>query len=169
MKPLQELRAVEAGRRRTLVRSMSWTLVGSVFVFLCFAVGHWLGPVPLRAPEFAAGLLLALVLGIALGIPWGLKRRDQEALGRYQVQEGPRRRRLLVFDQYWLIDDEILLLSTVLRSELHKGKLLLRYRDPVAEGPLLREFLIPEKAWSALAQSLSQNEDSTLPDHEPAN
>ena len=45
-----------------------------------------------------------------------------------------------MFDDHLMIDQEIVLLSTVDTAELKESSLLLRYRDPRFDGRLLREL-----------------------------
>lgn len=152
--PIDRVRAIEALRFRTMLRA-TVGLVGSVMALvLSFFLGHSLGPTPVVLTEAAGAVGVAVLLAVLGARPIGRWRWDASAEARWWVFEGPRRRRARLFAEHVEIDDEVVLLDRVDRAERIEAKLVLRYQDPVAGGPLLREFDGPSRTLDALADAL---------------
>ena len=105
-----------------------------------FVLGHSLGPTALAPVEIAGVYGGLLILGLVLA-PVAVRRRaGARALHRWTLFEGQTRREVVAFSDHLRVDDEIVLLDTVERAQVEGGVLVVRYRDPVAGGPLLREW-----------------------------
>ncbi len=133
----------------------SAVLVGQV-LFGAFVFGHGRGPVPIRGIEVLAGMSAALLLSL-LFAPWWARRRAQEGaswVGR--LREGRHTRRLLVFDDCFIVEGEVILYDQVLRHQQDGERLTLRYRDPKHEGPVHREFDGPEEAVRRLRRRMEK-------------
>lgn len=152
--PLDRLRAIERARAKVMLRAALEAVGAVCFLALCFGVGYAFGPIGLRPVELIALGSGALVLGLIFARPLALRRGRSEARSRWWLREGLAKRPVLVFDGYVLLDDEVVLASTVERLERDEDKLLIRYRDPVADGPMLRELTGPKRGLDALADAL---------------
>ncbi|MEM1022424.1 MAG: hypothetical protein AAGD10_16835 [Myxococcota bacterium] len=148
---VQQIERIQRLKAATGVTST--VLVGQV-LFGAFVFGHGRGPVPIRGIEVLAGMAAALLLSL-LFAPWWARRRTREGASWVgHLQEGRHARRLLVFDDCFIIEGEVILYEEVLRHEADGERLSLRYRDPKHEGPVLREFEGPPEATRRLARRL---------------
>ena len=138
--PLDRVRSIERGRSQATLVTYAWALGVALLLFASFAVGHLLGPTPLGAVEAALGFAGATLIGLGVARPMARRRRDRGARGRVELIEGRARRRVLLFDDYVLVDGEPILGESVHRVERAEGHVVIRYQDPVAGGPLLREL-----------------------------
>lgn len=139
----EHLRRLDEIRRARRVRVVGGVLfciaIGQLF-FAAFAFGHSRGPVPLRPIELLAGVGLALVFGGVLAATTARRRLEDTSDFVVRVTEGRHRRRVAVFDDFFTIDEEIVLGQTVQTAEVDDGRLILRYVDPRFDGPVLREL-----------------------------
>lgn len=124
-------------------------------LFGSFLVGHVMGPVPMRTVEVVLGGSGALLVGFGLAGWFARRSRERGARGVHQLREGSGRKRVVVFEGYVTVDDEIVLAETVHRRERGDGSLLVRYEDPVAAGPLIREWQGAGRALDAVADALT--------------
>ncbi len=129
-------------RQRTLqsVAGALSSVVVCQVLFASFAVGHQRGPTPMTPLELIAGVTLALVLGIAFALPTIRRRLETDAEFRLGAVEGRHKRRVVLFEDHLVIDQDVVLLPAIDKAELKGTGLVLRYRDPTLEGPVLREL-----------------------------
>lgn len=130
-------------RRTRSLRAANGALVAIVvsqLLFASFAVGHALGPTPLRRLELAAGIALSFLAGVALALPVVRRRLEAGARLRADLSEGRHRRRVLLFDDHMVLDQEVVMLADVESAARDGRKLLLRYADPAHGGRMLREL-----------------------------
>lgn len=152
--PLERIRAIE---RRLVWDAISTTVASvsvAVLLFVAYAVGHSLGPVKMRSIEAVLGLSGMTLVALGVARPLTQRQRQRRARGSYTLSEGQSRRRALVFDDYVLLDQEVVLAATVERVERTESGLVVRYVDPVASGPLLREWAGSSQALDAVADAL---------------
>lgn len=129
--------------------------IGTLQLLLAaFVIGYVVGPAQLPAREVFVGVTGALVLGVLISILFGRRRLEQGAVWTGALNEGPKRRRVAVFGDHVTVDSEILVPDTVERADLNGEALTVRYVDPVAEGPVLREFTGPRADLARLASAL---------------
>ncbi len=107
--------------------------------------------------ELIAGIAAALVLGVLLALLMNRYRLERDAKWMGAVREGARRRRVALFGDYFTVDREIVIASTVEQASLEGDALRLRYLDPVVDGPVLREFTGPRADLARLASALHPN------------
>jgi hypothetical protein len=138
-----DLTRVETIRRQRALKAANAALSAIVMVqllFASFAIGHALGPSPMRRLELVAGIALSFVIGIVLSLPFVRRRLESGAQLKVDVTEGRHRRRVLVFDDHLVLDQEVVMLDQVTSADLEGGKLVLKYEDPVHGGRMLREL-----------------------------
>lgn len=152
--PLDRVRAIERGRAHAAWRALFASTSTGLLLATSFALGHRFGPTPLQLSEAAVIVSGFLLVAVLAARPLARRWRDQGALGRWLLQEGRARRRALIFEDYVLLDEEVVLKATVDRAERCEDRLLLRYQDPVAAGPLLRELTGPTRGLDAVADAL---------------
>jgi hypothetical protein len=129
-------------RRRAIEATWAvlWSVGSAELLFASFAIGATLGPVPLRPIEVLLGSTVFFAIGVIASF-W-LARKRQEAGSRFQtrVRDGRHERRVVVFDQYLTIGPEVVIKEAITEVALDERGLVLRYRDPRFEGPVLREL-----------------------------
>lgn len=146
---MADLEANISGSWRSLRARYRWSRALALLRSICiaelmfgsFVLGTALGPVPLRHIEVILGNAVAVTLGIAIFASTYRRSLGRGAMVVADVLEGSRRarRRILVFSDHLLIDDEIVIRSGM--SAQLEGKVLwVRYPDPRFFGPVLREF-----------------------------
>lgn len=154
-----EARLLEVRRRRgqkVLVLLFSAAAIAQV-LFASFAFGHSRGPVPLKGSELVLGIGLAGLLGVAAAALLAPRRLRKGARLEARLGEGRHRRRVVMFDDYFLIGREIVLYETVRVARQEGERLILRYIDPRFEGPVLRELEGPEELVRAVAEQLGRS------------
>ncbi len=138
-----DLTRVERIRRRRSVQAANAALTAIVSVqlaFAAFAIGHALGPAPMRRIELVAGIALSFLLGIALSVPFVRRRLEAGAHLKVDVTEGRHRRRVLVFDDHLVLDQEVVMFEQLTSVALEGSRLVVKYEDPIHGGPMLREL-----------------------------
>lgn len=152
--PLDRVRSIEARRSRDAVAVMVLSVGVAISFCAAFVIGHLMGPSPIRPVEVVLGV--SGVLMIALGVARPIVRRhvNRFASRRLLVREGAARRGVLLFPDHVIVDGEVILPETVESVRRSGDQLLLRYRDPVASGPLLREWSGSSRALDVLADAL---------------
>ena len=151
-------------RSRRSTRALTGLLVavGSLqLMVLSFVGGYLFGPGELPAREVFVGVTTAFVLGVALSLLFGRRRLERGASWVGALSEGAQRRRVALFDDHVTVDREILVPMTVERADLSGESLTVRYIDPIAEGPVLREFSGPRADLARLATALSPQAAAT--------
>jgi hypothetical protein len=151
---LERVRDIEQARARASLGAHAGVLASAALLFASFVIGYALGPSSLRWLELVLGGAGALLLGLAVAKPFARRRRDAGARARHVLREGRSKRQALIFDDYVLLDEEPVLRESVDRVERAGQKIVLRYQDPVAGGPLLRELEGPGRALDAIADAL---------------
>jgi hypothetical protein len=139
----EELTRVEQIRRHRSLRAANAALSAIVVVqllFASFAIGHALGPAPMRRLELVAGIALSFLIGIGLSLPIVRRRLESGASLRVDVTEGRHRRRVLVFDDHMVLDQEVVMFDQVRSTDLDGNRLVLKYDDPIHGGRMLREL-----------------------------
>lgn len=109
-------------------------------LFASFAFGHSRGPMPLTPLELVAGMGLALVFGVSLAFLTSRRRMEKRSSLVARLSEGRHTRRVAVFDDFFTIDQEVVLDGSIDRLDVQDDKLVLRYVDPRFDGPVLREL-----------------------------
>ena len=137
-------------------------LLGSIGVFqllyVCFAIGYWMGPSRLPEREVLVGVSGALAIGVVIAVLTHRRRLERGAKWLGTLREGRQARRIALFDEYITVDREILMPSVVERAELDGESLRIRYVDPIAEGPVLREFSGARSDLAQVAGALKMSE-----------
>jgi hypothetical protein len=139
----EELTRVEQIRRQRALKAANAALTAIVVVqllFASFAIGHALGPAPMRKLELVAGIALSFLVGIALGLPFVRRRLESGAALKVDVTEGRHRRRVLVFEDHLVLDQEVVMLDQVTSADLDGNRLVIKYEDPAHGGRMLREL-----------------------------
>ncbi|MEO1337056.1 MAG: hypothetical protein AAFV29_15535 [Myxococcota bacterium] len=134
------VKTIRAQRSQQALIALLGTIGIFQLLFVSFALGYWVGPSRLPAQEVFIGITTAIVLGILVSALLGRRRQLSGAQWHGFLKEGARRRAVALFDDYVTIDKEIIVPATVERAALDGESLQLRYVDPVAEGPVLREL-----------------------------
>lgn len=146
---LERLTVVERRRRVESVAGALTTVAVGQLLFAAFAFGHSRGPMPLRSVEVLVGILGTFVLSLIVAQVFRRRRLLRRATTVLRLREGPRIRRVALFEGYLAIDDELVLPEAVQSVTEDGERLLLRYRDARHGGPVLREL-------EGAAQSLAQ-------------
>ncbi len=151
-------RPEEIRRQRSLqaANAALTAIVAAQLMYASFAIGHALGPTPMRRLELVAGIALSFLLGVALSFPFVKRRLENGAKLKARVTEGRRRRKVLVFDDHFLLDQEIVMLDRVQSVEQQEGRLVLRYEDPAHGGRMLRELEGSPSLLDSLERALSR-------------
>jgi hypothetical protein len=139
----EDLTRVETIRRQRALKAANAALSAIVVAqvsFASFAIGHALGPSPMRKLELVAGIALSFVFGVALGLPLVRRKLEAGAHLKVDVTEGRHRRRVLVFDDHLVLDQEVVMLEQVTSADLEGNRLVLKYEDPAHGGRMLREL-----------------------------
>jgi hypothetical protein len=153
----EDLTRVEQIRRQRALKAANAALSAIVMVQLCFAafaVGHALGPAPMRRLELVAGIALSFVIGIVLSLPFVRRRVESGAELKVAVTEGRHRRTVLVFDDHLVLDQEVVMFDQVCSADVDGKKLVLKYDDPIHGGRMLRELEGRREGISALASRI---------------
>lgn len=132
----------EIRRHRALdaVRTVSsWMSAGQV-LFAAFALGASRGPGPLRPAELVAGAIAVALVSLVVSSRVAKRRLEQGAEETVSLLEGRHARRLLVFAEYLLIDEEIIPRAAIRSADVEESGLVLRYEDPDRGGVVLREL-----------------------------
>ena len=154
------IKTIRAQRSARALIGLLIALTTSQLLFVSFTLGYWLGPSRLPAREVFVGVTATLILGIVVAILFGRGRLERGSRWAGVLREGQRSRRVAIFADYVTIDREILVRDTVERAEIDGEALVLRYVDPVADGPVLRELTGPRADLKRLAEMLAPAESS---------
>lgn len=152
--PLDRVRRIEAETARSSAWVTLLAVIWALALATAFLLGHAYGPTPLRALEAALAYSGLLLIALAVARPVARRRILRDARAQWSLFEGQTRRSVLVFDDHVRIDGEIVLGDTVDTVRREGDSLLLRYQDPVAGGPLLREWTGSGRALDAVADAL---------------
>ena len=139
----EDLTRVEQIRRQRAIKAANAALSAIVMVqllFASFAIGHALGPSPMRRLELVFGIAMSFILGIVLSLPFVRRRLESGASLKVDVTEGRHRRRVLVFEDHLVLDQEVVMFDQVKSADVEGGKLVLKYDDPIHGGRMLREL-----------------------------
>ena len=151
-----ELEKVEAIQRRwrsaDIIQSV-WLLAVSWLLVASFVFGFELGPASLRMMELVILSLVTLILVFVIRGPLARRCRERAAQNGWRLREGASSRRILAFDSYLLVDDEIILRSSVERVRREGDQLIIRYQDPAVDGPMLRELTGSARVMDAVADA----------------
>lgn len=153
--PLDRVRSIERRQLRAGIGAATAAVGYALLLFAAFAAGHMLGPTPLAPLEAVLGASGCLLVGLLAARPLARRRREAGATSRWDLMEGSGRRRVLVFEGHVLLDQEVVLKESVERVERSGDALLVRYQDPVAAGPLLRELSGNPRGLDAVADALA--------------
>lgn len=149
---LTRLGDIDRARRTRGVSATIATVAFAQLLFASFVYGHGRGPVPMRASEVLLGMLAALIVALALAPLVVRRRRKKEAAFGGTAREGRHTRRVLAYDDYFVVSGEVILYDMVERFRAAGDRLELRYWDPRHEGPVLREIEAPEPLVDRLAR-----------------
>jgi hypothetical protein len=158
---LDRIHEIERAQRlKSWVGAARVVLVGQV-LFAAFVFGHSRGPMPMPPMEMVAGMSVTLLLTLLL-VPFFARRETH--IGTDEVgwlREGRHRRRLLVFDDCFIVDGEVVLFDQVLRHRLDPEALSVRYFDPKHDGPVQRDFEAPPRVLERLARRFPPVDDAS--------
>lgn len=161
---LRRLAEIQRARRvRSIGGALTWIAVGQLF-FAAFAFGHSRGPVPLRPIELLAGMGLALIFGSVLAVGTTRRRLENTSQLVLRLTEGRHRRRIAVFQDFFTIDQEVVLGGTVERIDRNDERMTIRYLDPRFDGPVLREFAGHPSPIEKLCAELQTMKSASAPD-----
>ncbi|MGF1508468.1 MAG: hypothetical protein ACFB9M_03085 [Myxococcota bacterium] len=132
-----------AQRSKAWAGATSFVLLGQV-LFGAFVVGHNLGPFDMPLREVLIGMTVSLLFTLIWAPYFARRRRRQGADFSGVLREGRHKRNLLIFEDCFIVDGEVILFDHVHRFEAGGTTLSVRYRDPKHDGPVLREFEAPE-------------------------
>lgn len=105
--------AIRRDRARSALSAVGWSIGSSEVMFWAFAAGAAFGPAPLLPAELIAGALFAFALGMILSSAFVRRRLENTARVVARVREGKKKRRIVVYDEFLAIDDEVLALARV--------------------------------------------------------
>jgi hypothetical protein len=98
---------IRQARGKEALSAVAWSVGSSEALFWSFAIGAAFGPAPLHIPELIAGTLFSFALGMITS-SWSVRRRlEVPALVVAKLQEGRKRKRIAVYEEYLTIDDEV--------------------------------------------------------------
>lgn len=146
------------------------TIVFGQLLFASFVFGHGRGPMPMPTAEVLLGMLGALTLSLLVA-PYAVRRRKKQS-ARFggTATEGRHQRRVLAYDDHFLLAGEVILYDMVERFAVDGERLTFRYFDPRHEGPVLRELEGAPALTERLArrfEAAGAKADSPLPTLEP--
>jgi hypothetical protein len=115
-----EAKELQIRRRRAsaALSAISWTVGSAQLLFWAFALGAAFGPAPLVIGELIAGALFSMAMGLTIASLAVRRRLDGDALVAARVGEGGRKKRLVVFADHLILDDEV-----IARERLEKARL----------------------------------------------
>jgi hypothetical protein len=151
---LEQLSSVERRRRLESVAGALSTVAVGQLLFAAFAFGSSRGPVPLLGAEVLIGILGTLVLSVLVAQVFRKRRLLRRATAVLRLREGPRLRRVALFEGYLTVDEEVVLPAAVQSATVEQDRLLLRYRDARHGGPVLRELEGPAAALGQVADAV---------------
>ena len=105
-----------------------------------FVIGYLRGPASMSLYEGLQGTALALALSLIVSRLLARRRRERSALWAVRLSERDKMCRVVRFEGYVTIGDEVVLDEAVQTADRDNGRLLLRYLDPRFSGPVLREL-----------------------------
>lgn len=94
----------------------------------------------MRRIELLVGIALSFLIGVVVSLPLVRRRLESGAKLKLSVTEGRHRRRVLVFSDHLVLDQEVVMLDQVRSVERTGTKMVLKYHDPAHQGPMLREL-----------------------------
>ena len=133
------LRVQRQRRAEAFLATLFNVVVGQVF-FASFAFGYMRGPGPVAAHEWVIGASTVFLTGLLVSGLLARRRRERRASWCLKLVEREKPCRVVRFDGYLTIGDEIVLDDAVQKAEREDGRLVLRYLDPRFSGPVLREL-----------------------------
>lgn len=156
-------RVVELRRSRNVrsLRVLAYWLVVTQVMFLAFALGASRGPAPLRKMELMLGSVSALLIGMIAGAFSLRGAIESDSRYRAMVRDGPRKRRVVLFEDYFTLDAEIVLYRELRKVQRSSDLLLLHYRDVIVDGPVIRELSGESGVLEALHRKLSRAREAT--------
>lgn len=108
------------------------------------------GPGPLSPPaELVAGAIAVALVSLIVSSRVAKHRLEHGAEEVVSLLEGRHARRVLIFAEYVLIDDEIIPRAAIRSADVEESGLVLRYEDPDCGGVVLRELEATSVACSA--------------------
>ena len=153
----------EIQRQRSV--DATWAVVSGIgtaeLLFASFAIGTSLGPAPLRPLEVLVLSTLVFILGGVASLIISKKRHEKGARHVVRVDEGRKHTRIVVFEDYFTIGNEVVLKADVRSASLEDQKLVLRYKDPRFEGAVLRELSGARADLAGLRERLDLREHTT--------
>lgn len=152
--PLERVRSIEARRGRDAAAMTATCVAVALGLSGAFLVGHMAGPTPLRVVEVVLGISGMILIALGVARPLVRQHVNRRAKTRLLLKEGNYRRRVMLFPDYIWVEGEVILPETVETIRRQGDQLLLRYRDPVAAGPLLREWTGSGRALDQLADAM---------------
>lgn len=152
---LSRLQEVEQRRRLESVAGLLSAIAVGQLLFAAFAFGHAQGPTALRLTEVLAGLTGALLISVIAASLLRRRRLERRAERVLILAEGRHKRRIAIYERHLTIDDEVVLFDAVRGVEPSEGRLVVRYQDPRAGGPVLRELEGVSSALDDVARALS--------------
>ena len=132
---LTRLGDIDRARRARGASATIATVAFGQLLFASFVYGHGRGPVPMRASEVLLGMLAALLASLVVAPFMVRRRRKKEAEFVGRANEGRHARRILAYDDYFVVSGEVILFDMVERFRAKDDRLELRYWDPRHEGP----------------------------------
>lgn len=166
---LQRIGEIDRSRRVGGASATVATVAVGQLLFAAFVFGHGQGPMPMAIPEILVGMSAILVASLLVA-PLSVRRRHRVAAKFGGVAtEGRHQRRVLGYDDHFVVAGEVILYDMVERFGAEDGRLTFRYYDPRHQGPVLREL----EGAPALADRLARRfeaagakADSALPEPE---
>lgn len=130
------------------------TVAQAQLMFWAWVLGWMLGPVGMRPVELAAGALFTFAVGAAVAYPFVRRRIEAGLRGAVRVREGNKRRRIALFDGYFTIGEEIVLMTSLKTVERAGSSLTLQYERATDGQTLTRALTGHERALSRLQSDL---------------
>ena len=152
---LVEHNAIIRERARSVRNGVLWSVVQSQALFWSLVLGWSLGPSRLGGGDLIAGATFTLALGVTMSWPFSRRRLEHGRQGVILVGEGGRRRRLAFFDEYFTIDKEIVLRSSVMSASFEESALWVTYAEPTEGAPVVRTFEGPREKLARVHAELS--------------
>lgn len=108
---------IRRARARTSFRALLISIATAQLLFWSFALGATFGARPLIMPELLSGALFSLGLGTLMSWPSIRRRLDADALASARVREGRKKRRIAVYEDHVVVDQQIILRASIQRVE----------------------------------------------------
>lgn len=143
-------------RWRLSARLQNLRLLGmGALLVVSFSLGYAYGPSPIRPLEVGGVMLLILFVLWPIGQRLARRHRVRSAHSALWFREGELSKQALLYDGYIMLENEVILSDSIEQVRREADRIIFRYRDPIAEGPRLRELIGHPKGLDEMVQMLA--------------